>query len=462
MKKVLLFALFMLSLSAQAQENLIVELPETYELSNVILALTEYGISDKWEVQKNSDYYREVMTYFEPVKNHPLLDSVNYSRAKWDYYLSFRTDSYAYTFDATGKLKRVNDFYSMGELKPFDTHLALINDFVTKSNFRQFYQQHQTFYNYIINNYKTYFHVEASFTFLNERIGKPANFSSKQKYIVVLSPLVYRMNCHRDIDDNTVADFPTASEDFINGITSGNPISRVVQSHDLFTEMDHGYINPISDKYEKLIAQSFDTKKWDMESGYEGISVFNEYMTWAAYDLFIKEYFPDKADSIAIQWQYQNASRGFGAQNLFAKKVMALYQKKGKKNFERIYPPLLKWCKSVEDRITQPTLLNIDLENFVKIDPNHIELNFSEAMNTQTLIDVQIIEYKNNQSTGLKKFTQLKEFKWSNEGKTLHFKIDTAFDQFALIFNWWGNGKPLVSKNGIFLTPSSSVPLKKQ
>lgn len=461
MKKLMFFVLLIFTLKVTAQESLIVELPETYELSNIILAMTKYGQSDKLEVQKNSAYYREILDYFEPVKNHPLLDSVNYSRAKWDYYLSFRTDAYAYTFDATGKLKRVNDFYSMDELKPFDTHLALINDFVTKSKFRQFYQQHQTFYNYIINNYKTYFHVAASFTFLNERIGKPANFNSNQKYIVVLSPLVYRMNCHRDIDDQTVADFPSASEDFINGITSGNPISRVVQSHNLFTEADHGYINPISDKYEKLITQSFDTKKWDMESGYEGISVFNEYMTWAVYDLFIKEYFPDKADSIAIQWQYQNADRGFWAQNIFANKMVELYYKKGQKKFESIYVPFLKWCKKAGPNITQPTMVGTDPEHFVKVDLNRLELNFSEPMNTKLPIDVQIFEFKNEKATGNKKIITLKGHQWSNQGKTLSFKIDTPFEEFVLKFNWWGNGKPLVSKNGIFLAPGSSVALKK-
>lgn len=456
----MLFASFIFSLNVHAQESLIVELPETYELSNIILALTKYGQSDKWEVQKNSAYYREVLAYFEPIKNHPLLDSVNYSREKWDYYLSFRTDAYAYTFDATGKLKRVNDFYSVAEFKPFDTHLDLINDFVTKSNFRQFYQQHQTFYNYIINNYKAYFHVEASFTFLNERVGKPSNFSSNQKYHIVLSPLVYRMNCHRDIDDNTVADFPSASEDFINGISTSNSISRVVQSHVLFTETDHGYLNPISDKYEQLITQSFDTKKWDMESGYEGISVFNEYITWAVYDLFIKEYFPDKADSIAIQWQYQNAARGFWAQNIFANKMAELYYKKGQKKFESIYVPFLKWCKKVGPHITQPTIVGTDTEHFIKADLNNLALNFSEPMNTKKPIAVQIFEFKNEKATGNKKIITLKDYQWSNQGKTLNFKIDIPYEEFSLKFNWWGNGKPLVSKQGVFLKPESIIALK--
>ena len=62
---------------------------------------------------------------------------------------------------------------------------------------------------------------------------------------------------------------------------------RVIDNHTIFSEMDHGYVNPISDIYSELIAKNFDLKKWDKESGYPEINSFNEYMTWAVYDLFI-------------------------------------------------------------------------------------------------------------------------------------------------------------------------------
>lgn len=32
--------------------------------------------------------------------------------------------------------------------------------------------------------------------------------------------------------------------------------------------MDHGYINPISDRYKKLIATNFKLKKWDKVQNY--------------------------------------------------------------------------------------------------------------------------------------------------------------------------------------------------
>ena len=105
MKKVLFIALTLLTLNCYAQDNIKIEMKESYELSNIILALTQYGRTDRWDVQKVTPYYDDVLKYFEPVKNHPLLDSVNYSRAEWKKFLGFRTDMYAFSFDQNGKLK---------------------------------------------------------------------------------------------------------------------------------------------------------------------------------------------------------------------------------------------------------------------------------------------------------------------------------------------------------------------
>lgn len=46
-----------------SQANSPVRLSETYELANIILALTDYGKTDPWEVSQSSVYYREVRQY---------------------------------------------------------------------------------------------------------------------------------------------------------------------------------------------------------------------------------------------------------------------------------------------------------------------------------------------------------------------------------------------------------------
>ena len=132
MKKSIFFFLMLTSLNLFSQRDLKIELTESYELGNIILALTEYGRTDPWYVQKIPPYYTEIMQYFKPVMNHPLLDSVNYSRKDWEKFLGFRTDIYAFSFDKDGKLKRDCPFNSFGP-QEVDKNLELINDFVEKS-----------------------------------------------------------------------------------------------------------------------------------------------------------------------------------------------------------------------------------------------------------------------------------------------------------------------------------------
>ncbi len=292
MKKIFILTYTLLTLHCSSQDNIKIEMTESYELANIILALTQYGRTDKWDVQKIPLYYDEVLKYFDPLKNHPLLDSVNYSRQKWEKFLGFRTDLYAFSFDQSGKLKRDYPFNSFGTIE-VDKNIDLINDFVKKSNYRQFYNNHKEFYNKIISNYKEYYFVNKSKIFL-DRISQKSNGDNKKKFRIVISPLVGGQNCHRDIDSLTAVDFPNISKDLILGNLDKDLNTRIVENHSIFTEMGHAYINPISDKYAKLIAANFNLNKWDNESGYPGVNSFNEYMTWAVYDLFIKENFPCK------------------------------------------------------------------------------------------------------------------------------------------------------------------------
>ncbi len=460
MKTIVLSFFALLGITTYSQDNIKIEITESYELSNIILALTQYGRTDKWDVQKVPPYYNEVLNHFEPVKNHPLLDSVNYSRKEWKKFLGFRTDMYAFSFDKNGKLKRDYPFNSFGP-EEADKNIDLINDFITKSGYRAFFHNHVEFYNKIISNYKAFYFLNQSRAFLDKIAEKPAT-DNKKKYVIAVSPLVGGQNCHRDIDSLTTVDFPNISQDLISGNLNNNLKTRIVANHSIFTEMDHGYINPISDKYRERITADFNLEKWDKNSGYPGIHSFNEYMTWAVYDLFIKEHFPKFADSISLQWQYQNASRGFIAQNLFAKKLSELYfSKKGNKKIESLYTPLLTWCKRIENKISQPTLINVNKESFVKTDISNLQLEFSEPMDTTKTFKALLYEFKDRQQTGREEMVEIKKILWSKDGKKLSCRVDTAFEQFTLLLNWWGMDKPVLSKNGVLLQPKSYVLLKK-
>lgn len=458
MKKTLTTALLLLVVHLHAQTEPSIKIVESYELANIILALTNYGIQDEWEVQKSTAYYKEVLDYFEPVKSHPLLDSVNYSREKWADYLSFRTDAVAFSFTKKGVLQRDFEYYTNEGHDPFDANLALVNDFVVKSGFRKFYLAHKEFYQGIIENYSTYNYLPETIAFLDKIAGNTQERSEITAYQVILSPLVYRMNCHRELKPGLEVDFPSASKDFIDGLVIDEVNdSRLNSNHNIFTEKDHGYVNPITSQFEDLVKANFNPEKWDTGSGYHGVNCFNEYMTWALYDLFLEENFPEYVAHLSLYWQYQNASRGFYAQNIFAKKVKELY--KAKQNLSAIYKPLLQWTKAIENQLSQPIITSANAKDFATIDleKDMVEITFSEPMDGEKPFGLKIGEVKENRFTGEQTFTKVNDGIWSEDGKKVQFKIKTAYSSFALVFNWWEINTPLVSVNGVFLKPQSYV-----
>lgn len=442
-----------------------VELPETYELSNIVLALTDYGKSDQWEVQKQSTYYKEVLSYFDSVKNHPLLKAVNYSRDKWEDYLSFRTDAISFNWNAEGKLTRTKSFYTNEGHRPFDDQLALVEDFVTQSKFRIFYKNHKAFYDSLVTNYSSYYMLTEIKRFLDLETGYKLNQANASVYKIILSPLVGRMNCHRTIDSLTQADFPSLSADLIQNFSKSlsDTVTRITELHTLFTEMDHAYINPLSEKFKTNIKLGFNTNYWDRKSGYTGVDVFNEYMTWAVYDLFVHDYFLRYADSLSLQWHYQNASRGFYASHFFAQKLKSLYKKRlTAQTLKDLYLPLLKWTASVQ-ALNKPVKLILKQDSVYTLNAAHqILLNFSTPMQTtDSLIGVQVMKIENGKGTNTKQWLKLtaKQWQWLNPKQAL-VTITSSYPQFALVFNWWGINYPLKAKTGILLSPSEYILIK--
>ncbi|MFT3677783.1 MAG: DUF4932 domain-containing protein [Chitinophagaceae bacterium] len=461
----LLFCISATTLSAQRRIE--ISIPETYELSNIILALTDYGQSDDWEVQKQTTYYNDVIRFFEPVKAHPLLQKVNYSRTLWEDYLSFRTDAAAYQFDNKGKLVRTNNFYANKGHTPFDDNLALINDFVQQSNFRDFYKAQGALYRAIIANYSEYYMLDTVKIFLEKETGISASKAGKGRYQVILSPLVGRMNCHRNIDSVTKADFPTLSTALIENNTAAisNQAQRAVEIHTLFTEMDHGYVNPITDLLRKDVAQYFNNECWDRESGYQGLNCFNEYMTWALYDIFVEKYFPAIADSISTQWHYQNAQRGFFASNLFALQLKKLYRrKKPAERLKDLYPKLLTWISGNQSKNKELKLLLPKTDSMYQLAGNgEITLSFSTGLKRDfDKISCIVMKLNNGRATKERSILEISPgdiIKWNSESSIV-LKPHIPHEEFALIFNWWGCRYPVLSNRDIMLACQSYILLK--
>lgn len=352
MRKILISVILIIAINNCFSQNknddaVDISIPEVCELSNIILAITPYGINDEWEVLKGTNYYKEVLTHFLKYSNHPLIQKVNYSREKWDYYLSFRTDAYGFEFDKNDHLYKKFDFKAQDDRNEFEINIKQIEDFAKVSGFREFYKSHQSYYDTLTNYYSKY-------TMIPELLGFLKNEFPLKKtqvyYSIVASPLICRMQCHRDVkgvptDFINVPNFLMFGD--INKKPSNYDIARDI--HLLFTETDHGFINPTTIDFDSEVRKNFDFNKWDIKSGYTELDIFNEYMTWAVYDVFIYKYFPQVAKEVCLLWSKQNETRGFIASTMFNDKLLNLYNSKAQNEKIRdLYPKLLKWCNEVQ------------------------------------------------------------------------------------------------------------------
>lgn len=451
------------SLQAQSTDNRLVRLSETYELANIILALTEYGKTDPWEVEQHSDYYKEVRAYFAPFENHPLLTKVNYSREKWDSYLSFRTDSYAFSLDENNHLIRNVDFRAIDEHNAFEENQDLINDFVKVTHFREFYAKHLSYYQTLVTAYLESQQYAQIFHFLEQEFGQVQDTAH---YAIVMSPLVGRMNCHRVVN-SVQTDFITLPAFILDGKLVNNASQEEIATeiHMLFTELDHAFVNPVTYNYHQLLKENFSNAVWDAGSGYEtdSLATFNEYMTWAIYDIYIRKFFPEVAQQVCTNWTLQNETRGFYASTLFTQELINLYDhRKSGQRIKDLYPTLLNRLGKLQHTISKPhiTYCNLDNQTISDTLATYV-IRFSEPMqNPVSFAIIRVIEQDGKSLQQKFEITQQKNsLHWTAQNTELHFTLPLVKGtQNRLILNYaWKVRTPLKSRKGITLTPYTTI-----
>ncbi|MEM1323750.1 MAG: DUF4932 domain-containing protein [Bacteroidota bacterium] len=438
-----------------------IEYPEVYELANIILALTDYGKTDKWEVRKDFPYYEEVMEYFAPVEDHPLLDSASYSRKRWKEYLSFRTDAYAFQFDEKGTLHRQNEFYAFPPVQAFDKHLALIEDFARQSKYREFYQSHQAFYQQMIKNCREEAMLDLMQDFLVEEYG---NFLADQQYIIVISPFVYAQQLQREIDSLTTCNFPAVADAVAAGGVSTAIDDRVKDLLSVFTEMDHAYVNPTTERYGKEVAEKFDGALWRTEkAGYEsGNATFDEYMTWATFSVFVASKFPEQAQELHYILDNTMYNRGFPYFYPFAQQLLELYaQKQPSQGLKDLYPALLNWTAQVQPALSRPMIRTPEDSLLIAFTPQTpVDITFTEALTPSDRFMALIEDNKSVLDT-LYIDAEEHQLRWmeGNKGFSLNIPLPADRKQLYLTFNWGGVHPALNGENGMTLRSNSYIRL---
>lgn len=333
----------------------VVEVPEVYELMNIAIALTPTAISDADLVYRDSEYYRTVRTHFDRFASHPLIAKLDSAlRAELSNYFPIKMNAYSLVFDQTGQIVRspiydrtgFNGVYKNAAL-PF---LDDLNSFASESDFRAFYAGQQAVY----DREKTFFENEADVGGINEWLMR--EFPTVPAYSgikVIFSPLVAYNQSLTTIEADGYRELQAHINypyDRSPGLTDkGGVIQR---SAVLFTEMNHGFVNPTTKVYAAAVEAALSNRNlWANDHGaaanYPGAQLlFDEYMNWGLVGLYYHDRMTPEDFAIAYPLIVENLQdgRGFRKFSTFQEYLLGLYTTRQQgQTIEALYPSIIQW-----------------------------------------------------------------------------------------------------------------------
>ena len=340
----------------QNKGKFIAEIPEIHELGNIAIALTKVGQIDSNMVDMETKYYKEVMQHFKPFANHPLIDTLNkyihtpLEKNSYYYYFTIKMDACAYEFKKDkivnqGFIKKLSwPFYN----NPFEEHKELFEDFAKKSDFRKFYKNHKKHYAALVNTYLELNPLEQMQNWLQNKYKKEYG-----SYKAVFSELVGGAHAANNYEDNGFDHRFMFIKNAEFNVKHNKTYNIISESRILFTEIDHHFVNPVSDLYridlEDILGKN--RNRWvnasapGIESYPNGYSVFNEYMTWGLFTLYVNDFYDTvEVENYISKMEKQMVTRGFPLFKEFNQVLLAKYRENINIPMQELTQYMIDWC----------------------------------------------------------------------------------------------------------------------
>lgn len=329
----------------------IVEIPEVYELINVIFALTEYGQTPA--IYKGTDYYSQVTARFTPYKFHPAIRTVDsLLRESTDAYNDLKMNSYAYVF-REGKLIKstVYNRTGWGEVDKLTPYIPLLEQFAKQSGFRSFFKKHRPYYNSLITDYRKNIDIGTMKAWLEKQFPTTRYDAIK----VLFTPLVGWNQSANQLEDNGFKEahahvnYPFVDK---SDAKQSKDFGRGERMIIVFTELNHSYLNPEADKYQPKVDSAYvDLTKWvtpkTPSANYDyPLKCFEEYMNYALVTLLFNDLFDAKTFTVLSEdiESRMVGNRGFQRFAGFNQELLRLYKnRKPGQTVADLYPAIIAW-----------------------------------------------------------------------------------------------------------------------
>lgn len=325
-----------------------IETPMVYELLNIVIALSDMDKDYSSLSYKQTPYYESVIDHFAAFKDHPIVKQIADANEKVGY--SWVRNLFAYSLEGDSIIR--GDIYKSDNIyKVCDPFIDGLSDFAKKSDFMAFYNANTNYYqdqNQLISK---------TIPISQIQIWLESNFPIKHDaYTIIISPLTggshNTFQYEEDSQYSEIVMFISSIQVINDNSNASTGTLDSAASRMLFTEIDHNYVNPITniDENIKEVVSAFsDIKKWNSKESYGRPALtFNEYMTWGIYLLYAHDtYQEDIYNATASETIEFMNYRGCIRFDQFYKKILELYiNRSPNEKVSDLYPKILYWCKS--------------------------------------------------------------------------------------------------------------------
>ena len=331
-----------------------VEIPEVYELVNIAIALTPTAIADKNLVVQDTDYYKEMRAWFDKYKDYKVIrDFDEVLKKNPSAYFTLKMNGYSYEFNEKNKLVKSKIYDRTGfsgeksnALAPFIPQLEV---FAIATKFRKFYGKNKKTYAEQIAFYRETANIADMKNWLDKNFPTSKDYDA---YKIIFSPLVGYNQSTTWFESNGFKELqPHVNFPYYKDKTLSKEAQILSDGAIVFTEINHGYINPEADKYEERIAKATSNRNHWVDAGkgnsyYPGTAAFNEYMNWALVSLRYADYAPEneREKLIARVDEMMTKRRGFPQFAAFDKFLINLYKnRRADQTLADLYPQIIEW-----------------------------------------------------------------------------------------------------------------------
>ncbi len=342
--------------------NYRVEIPEMYELVNVMVALTDCGQLDSNMINMTTDYYTDVMNYFSDYKKDKQIKRMNSKIKKplktftYINYIFYRMNALGYSIDENDKVHFNNQIPQTCLLfwrDPIKKNKKYINNFIEHSKFREFYSSQRYFYDSLIISYEYFIPIDKMTYWLTRKFPD----ITYDSYKIIISPLVNGTNYTKRFSSNGLTQIIMSVSPIVINNKYDTAINVMNNSRIVFTEIDHNFVNIVSDSIINKINNSFSNlnywrKKSDITRLYNSpYLIFNEYMTWALFSLYCIDSYQSKDYDIAINMMEKSMIEGrdFIMFKEFNQELIHIYKENPDISMLELYRRILEWSYSKQE-----------------------------------------------------------------------------------------------------------------